>query len=387
MDDAGYLYVIGAFSGTIDFDPGSGTDQHSTSDPYETDIFLSKFDSDGTWYWTRTWGGDDYDWPYAVAVSGTSVYVAGSFNGANVDFDPDPVDTDLHSSNGYTDAFLSEIDTSGDFIWAGTWGSGNSDTATGVDIKDTGVVFVTGYFMGSMDFDPGPGDVSKSSNGAGDVFLSWFNEDNSLLGVETWGGPDFDSAESVAVDGLGNVYVTGLFMGADVDFDPGVGTDLRSSVGDSDVFLSKFDSAVSYQWVRTWGASDGGPEGNNVYQVEADGLNNVFVTGGFAGHDMDFDPGPGSDMHGTNGDNDAYLTEFDSSGNFVMARTWGGTNYDTGKGLFISDSGAIFVVGLFDSGSVEFAPVDAPCFEDSDIHITNGNGDGFLVKYMPDGCW
>jgi hypothetical protein len=149
------------------------------------------------------------------------------------------------------------------------------------------------------------------------------------------------------------------------------------------ITLSKFDASVTYQWARTWGT----PSYDDVYHVGADGVGNAFVTGDFEGTDVDFDPGPGSDLHSSNGDDDAYLTMFDSSGNFVLARTWGSTDSEEGYGLFATDPGTIFVVGYFDSGSVEFAPVGDPCFEDSDIHITNGNEDAFLVKYMPDGCW
>jgi phage-related tail fiber protein len=187
----------------------------------------------------------------------------------------------------------------------------------------------------------------------------------------------------VDVDDLGNVYVTGSFKGADVDFDPGDGTDLRSSAGQSDAFLSKFDSSVSYQWVRAWG----GTSVDYSYNVCTDWLGNVFTAGTFYSSDMDFDPGPGSDSHSSSGWDDAYLSMFDSSGNYVMARIWGGTDYDEAYGLDVSDTGAIFVTGFFYSSSMEFAPVGAPCFEDSDIHYSLGNEDAFLVKYMPDGCW
>jgi hypothetical protein len=382
IDDSGNLYVIGSFTGTVDFDPGAGTDLHSTAAQYDSDIFLSKFDSDGTWFWSRTWGGPTYDSVNGVEVNGTNIYVVGSFNGTNVDFDPDPVDTDLHSSKGNNDAFLSRFDTSGEFVWAGTWGSGEYEEARDVAVADTGEVFVTGSFYDSVDFDPGSGEVSKSSNGSNDAFLSRFDEDNNFLGVETWGGTDNDGANSIALDGPGNVYVSGWFRGTDIDFDPGIGTDMRSSNGESDNFLSKFDSTTAYQWVRTWGS----PTYDDVYQMNTDGFGNVFVTGGFE-ESVDFDPGPGSDVRNTNGFEDAYLTIFNTDGNYMMARTWGGNDDDEADSLFVTDLGAIYIVGYFDSGSVEFAPVGAPCFEDSDIHITNGNGDAFLVKFMPDWCW
>jgi hypothetical protein len=70
-----------------------------------------------------------------------------------------------------------------------------------------------------------------------------------------------------------------------------------------------------------------------------------------------------------------------------MARTWGDTDYDEAYGLYISDSDEIFVTGIFYGSSVEFAPVDAPCFNDSEILPGFGCGDAFAIKYIPGGCW
>lgn len=281
---------------------------------------------------------------------------------------------------------MSWFDTSGNFEEARTWGGIEDDRVFYIAVDDTGIVFATGSFRGSdVNFDQGYGTILKSSNGSDDAFLCWFeNWGDNLLGVETWGGADWDVGYAVAVDDTGNVYITGFFNGADVDFDPGDGIDLRSSTDEStDAFVSKFDSSVSYQWVRVWGGSGT----DYSYNVGTDGLGNVFAVGTFYSGDMDFDPGPGSDLHGSNGWDDAYLTMFDSSGNYVMARTWGGTDYDEAYGLSVSESGAIFVTGFWYSPSLEFAPIGEPCFEDSDIHSSNGGDDAFLVKYMLDGCW
>ena len=384
LDDLGYLYVTGDFRGEVDFDPTTGFDGHASNDG-SRDIFIGKFDSDGTWYWTKTWGGSEDDCGRAIVVRQSSVCVAGEFGGEEVDFDPDPMSSSLYSSNGGVDAFLSWFDTSGNFDEARTWGGIEDDRVYDIAVDETGIVFATGSFRGSdVNFDQGYGTILKSSNGSDDAFLCWFENWDNLVGVETWGGADWDVGYAVAVDDTGNVYVTGSFRGADVDFDPGDGTDLRSSTdGSIDAFLSRFDSSVSYQWVRVWGGSGT----DYSYNVGTDGLGNVFAVGTFYSGDMDFDPGPGSDLHGSNGWDDAYLSMFDSSGNYVMARTWGGTDYDEAYGLSVSEAGAIFVTGFWYSSSLEFAPVGAPCFEASDIHIANGGDDAFLVKYMPDGCW
>jgi hypothetical protein len=113
--------------------------------------------------------------------------------------------------------------------------------------------------------------------------------------ARTWGGSDSDEGYSVAIDGSGNVYVTGEFEDT-VDFDPGAGVDSHASNGMWDVFLSKFDPNGNFVWARTWGGSglDGGPS------VAIDGSGNAYITGCFEGT-VDFDPGAGTENHSSNG--------------------------------------------------------------------------------------
>jgi len=384
-DDDGYLYVTGGFNGTnVDFDPGPGTDLH-TSDS-GGDIFLSRFDSSGNFDWARTWGGVSasyIDSGYTVAAGTSGVYVTGWFTGTNTDFDPGP-GTDLHTASGSHDAFLSRFSTSGDFAWAGTWGGDSFDAGYGIAIASSGMVFVAGGFTGTdTDFDPDPiGSTTRTSNGWSDMYLAWFDGFDVFQGVHTWGGTDWETAQGVAVDAVNNVYVSGYFVGADVDFDPGVGTDLHSSLGEEDCFVSKFDPSVSYLWAGTWG----GVSYDEAYGVSADALGYVTVVGYFD-IDADFDPGPGIDQRSSNGSDDCFWSRLDSLGNYVMAHTWGGTSWDECYAACMTDQGILYVGGSFRETGVEFAPVGVPCNEDSDIHDSNGDSDAFLIKYMHDGCW
>ncbi|MFH1675599.1 MAG: hypothetical protein ABIC40_01150 [bacterium] len=378
IDDAGDLYITGYFQGVIDFDPGAGTDEHTSNG--QRDVFVSKFDSDGTWIWTKTWGGNYDDEGKAITVRQSTFYVAGFYQD-NVDFDPDPLESCIMGGYGATDIFTSIFDTSGSFITVKVEGGVDSDWANDVAVNSAGKIFVTGIFQGTVYFDENVANM-KISNGQEDVFLVWYDTDFSFQGVETWSGTGWDRGYAVDVDGLGNVYVTGSFKGLDVDFDPGDGIDLISSAGQNDAFLTKFDSAVSYQWARTWGGSSG----DYSFNVCVDGLCNVITVGTFYSIDMDFDPGSGSDLHASQGWDDAYLNVLDSFGDFVMARSWGGTDYDEAYGCAVSNTNAIFVSGLYYSSPMELAPVGAPCFEDSHQVGNNGYDDAFLSKYLPNGC-
>ncbi len=441
-DVSGNVYVTGWFSGTVDFDPDGG-DPHTSNG--SGDVFLSKFNSMGNFEWARNWGGFMALGCSVATDSSGNVYVTGYFHNG-VDFDPDG--GDIHHSNGQQDVFLSKFDSSGNFVWAQTWGGSGRDEGWGVAVDDSGNVYVTGYFEDIVDFDPDGGDPHTSigtsdvflskfstsgsfqwartwggshgervfgaatdnsgnvyvtgnfrdtvdfdpdggdphtSNGSDDVFLSKFDASGNFKWARTWGGAYVDAGHGVSADGSGNCYVTGCFRGT-VDFDPD-GGDPHTSGDSWDVFLSKFDSSGNFDWARTWGGPLYWHWANKGGGVTADGYGNVYVTGHFMGI-VDFDP-DGGDLHTSNGSGDVFLSRFDSSGNFEWAQTWGGPSLlvkDVGQGVAVDGSGNVFVTGYF-ADTVDFAPTDPPCSEIPDEHFSNGPLDGFLTKHLPDGCW
>jgi hypothetical protein len=146
-----------------------------------------------------------------------------------------------------------------------------------------------------------------------------------------------------------------------------------------DVFLSKFDSSLYFHWTRTWGGSD--DEWGSGVAVDV--LGNVYVTGCFKGKDVDFDPAGGIDNHTSNGNSDVFLSQFDSSGYYQWARTWGGTLNDYSYGGAADGSGNAYVIGRFIGTDVDFDPAAAGV----DNHTSNGGYDIFLSKFLPDGNW
>jgi hypothetical protein len=359
VDSSASVFVTGRFSSTVDFDPGSGVDNHTSNG--KDAVFLSKFDSSGDFLWAKTWGGSGSAVGSAVAVDNSgNVYVTGYFSGT-VDFDPGS-GVDNHSGGG---AFLSKFDSSGDFIWAKTW----SASGKGVVVDSSGNVYVTGLFGTSVDFDPGPGVESHTSNGDYDVFLSKFDSSGDFLWAKTWGGNYKDCSYGVAGDGTGSVFVTGS-IGSTADFDPGSGVDNHSG----GAFLSKFDSSGNFIWAKTWGGSGG----ENANGVATDSTGSAYVTGYFSGT-VDFDPGSGADNHTSNGESDAFLCKFDSSGNSLWAETWGGIGWDTASGISVDSSGSLYVTGDF-YGTVDFDPGSGV-----DNQTIRGESGAFLSKFGSSG--
>ena len=120
--------------------------------------------------------------------------------------------------------------------WARTWGPGGG---LGAAVDGSGNAYVTGKFLGTVDFDPSPEVDEHTSNGHDDIFLCKFYPSGDLQWAHTWGGSGWDIGLSVAADGSGNGYVTGWFVGP-VDFNPGPGVDEHTSNGYKNAFLSKF---------------------------------------------------------------------------------------------------------------------------------------------------
>jgi hypothetical protein len=369
LDGSGNIYLVGCFSDTVDFDPGVGVDAHISNGDY--DAYLSKFDSSGAFLWGESWGGTAGDNAFAIAEDGSgNVYVAGCFS-LTVDFDPG-LNVDSRVSNGNYDAFLSKFDSTGAFLWVQTWGGTGLDNPFGIHMYGSGSIYVTGCYSGIVDFDSGPDTENHISNGAYDAFLSKFNFSGSFQWAETWGGTGEDNGFAVTVDGSENIYVAGCFSDT-VDFDPAPGVVSRTSSGDYDAYLSRFNFFGALLWVDTWGGT--GEE--TAIAAALDGSGNISVAGHFF-DTVDFDPGAGVDNRTSNGLEDSFLSRFNSSGTFLLAKTWGGIGKDGVFALTPDTSGNYYVTGWF-ADDVDFDPGAG-----TDDHTSNGAEDAYLGKFGPE---
>ncbi|MFH1445469.1 MAG: hypothetical protein ABIF08_03245 [Nanoarchaeota archaeon] len=369
---SGNIYVTGWFEGTVDFDPTNGEDFHTSNG--DRDVFLSKFDQNSNFLWARTWGSGGFgildDYGESVSIGNyDEIYVSGNFN-KTVDFDPGPGET-KRTANGFQDVFLSKFNSSGEFQWVCTWGNESADFIFSMDFYENNL-YMTGKFRGTLDFDPGTGTSDHIANDT-DAYLTVINSDGNFQWARTWGGLDEDCGWGVASEKSG-IYVTGQFKGT-ADFDTSSGSDEHTSTGGYDSFLSKFDSSGTFIWARTWG----GPDDDQPRRVAINNYS-IYVTGAFLGT-SDFDPTTEISEYTSTGGYDSFLSKFDSSGTFIWARTWGGTNWDFGYGISSNNLGDVFIVGAF-SGISDFDPGLTV-----DERSSHGGWDAFITKFPPDGNW
>ena len=157
-----------------------------------------------------------------ISVDGSgNVYTTGYF-GVTLDFDPGSGTVNL-TPNGYRDVFIQKLDSSGNFVWAKSFGGTGFDSGNSISIDGSGNVYTTGYFEGTVDFDSGSGTLNLTSNGNRDVFIQKLTSSGNLVWAKSFGGSSTDFATSISLDGSGNVYTAGSFRSI-VDFDPDSGT-------------------------------------------------------------------------------------------------------------------------------------------------------------------
>ena len=187
------------------------------------------------------------------------------------------------------------------------------------------------------------------------------------------GGDHETKAYSVAVDSQGNVYTVGKFRGA-VDFNPSASDYYLASYGDIDVFVQKLDADGNFLWAKKLGGS----EADFGFYITVDNDGNVYTTGYFS-DTANFNPGVGTANLTSNGYNDIFIQKMDTDGNFIWAKSIGGTGGDRGRFISFDGSNNIYVTGYF-SDVVDFDPSGAV----SNLY-SQGGLDAFVLKLDLDG--
>lgn len=350
IDAAGNIYTTGYFDGTVDFDPGVGTYNLTSAGSY--DIFIAKLDASGNLLWAKSMGSTNTDYGTGVALDASgNAYFTGYFL-FTVDFDPGSGTFNMTSAG--SDVFILKVDAAGNFIWAKKMGGSDTDGVSDIAVSASGNVYTTGNFRLTADFDPGSGTFNLTAAGSADIFISKLDAAGNFVWAKKMGGtnPNGETGVALVVDAAENIYTTGFFEGT-VDFDPGTGTTTLTSAGQRDIFYSKLDVAGNFMWAK----KIGGTGGDEPYDLAIDASGNLHSTGSYDGTvGVDFDPGTGTVNMISAGSWDIYVNKLDASGNYVWAKSMGGTDSnERGFSVAVDASGNVYTTGAF-WGTADFDP-------------------------------
>ncbi|MCB9170012.1 MAG: hypothetical protein H6594_06630 [Flavobacteriales bacterium] len=371
IDGNGNVITVGSFYGTLDLDPGPAAFP-VTSPNNAQDIFVQKLDANGNFLWGGRIGGNDFDIGYGVAIDGQdNVLITGRFLGT-VDLDPGMGTANVTSTGGSYDVCVVKLDANGNYVWGKAFGGSGNDEGYAIATDGNNDVITVGVLGNGGDLDPGPGQFNVTWMGGKDAFAQRLDANGNFIWAARFGASGDDIAWSVDTDPNNATFITGEFRGT-VDFDPTTSTVNRTSNGDADIFLVKFDANGSLAWADTFGGTSF--ERGHAVTVDASGSPSFT---GVINSVTDMDPGAGTfDLNGSAFE-DSFLTKLDGNGNFQWAFLLHGF-LNEGLSLASDAAGDIYTCGVF-GGTMDIDP--GPGI--NNLNSSQGK-DGYVIKYTASG--
>ncbi|MCP4441611.1 MAG: T9SS type A sorting domain-containing protein, partial [Aureispira sp.] len=286
--------------------------------------------------------------------------------------------------NDFSEVFnyLAKYDANGNYIWAKRIGkSGGSSFTPGscqarsMDLDNNGNIYLTGYIIGTVDFDPSSNVANLVGTGQKDIFLAKYDANGNYTWAKMMDGPKDDRGNSLVVDGSGNIYLSGDLVST-LDIDPSSNTVNLTSTGSTDIFLAKYNTNGNYLWAQQIGGSN--YDNSFIHSLAIDGNGNACITGYFEGS-IDCNLSMASGSLNSTGLRDAFLAKYDANGNYIWAKNIGGSDADYGEAVSIDKHNNIYLTGSF-SGTADLDP------SSSTANLTSaGQRDIFVAKYDANG--
>ena len=301
IDDYGFMYFTGTFSGTSDFDPGVGVFNLTSWSTFS--MYVSKLDINGNFIWAKKIGATSHEAYGEALVQDNSgdICILGFFEGT-MDFDPNSGVHNLTSIG--KDIFIEKIDTSGNFVWVKHIGSASLNLPESIGVDATNNIYYTGKFKNTLDLDPGPSTFNLTSAGGYDILISKLDVNGNFVWANRVGGSADDITKKIVLDNQDNIFHLGSFEGT-IDFDPDTSTFNLSSKGFSDAFIQKLDSNGDLKWACIYG--DTGYDSGGDMTIDEN--QTLYVTGAYK-DSIDINPNGGIHSLVSNGGYDGYTVKF-----------------------------------------------------------------------------
>ena len=385
VDASGNSYVVGATDS--DAIPGFNS---PTIGGFDT--FVTKFDSGGALKLVTEFGGSGDDFPGGIAVDSQGVYVSGTTDSS--DFPATVGQTTFLGgvSDGNNDAYAVKLDLTLNLLngWATYIAGSDSDSGLAVAVDSNHNVYVVGETF-SNDLGGATGGVSPlpngssvnlgSSSGDDDGYIVKLNSGGTAYDLVSYiGGSSGDLATGVALDGSGNIYVSGETISADLPVTSGVvqgqcGTDGTCNAGSSgaqdDAFVVSIKANLSnYNYVTYYGGSGV----DDAFAIAADTSGKAFFTGTTSS--SNFPTGGTPFQSSLGGTTNAFLVELNSSGSTATYGSYlGGNGSDFGVAVALDTSDNVYLTGQTSSSNFPTVnPTQA---------TLSGSTDAFVSVYGP----
>ncbi len=223
--------------------------------------------------------------------------------------------------------------------WAKSFGKTGDDRGNKIASDSKGFVYMVGVFSGSnVSF----GSITLTSAGGKDIFISKYDCGGNVIWAVRMGGSGDELDEcTMEVDQFDNVYVSGGFKSTATFGTVSGSTISKTSSGDADVFIAKYNENGVLKWVKT----GNGAGIDNSNDMCTDNQGNIYLTGhyGLNNKSITF----GSFTLSSVGSYDIFIVKIDSGGSFKWAKTEGGNGDEWGAGVGCDIFGNVYMTGEY----------------------------------------
>lgn len=330
-----------------------------------------------SWQWAKTIGGMKDDYCRSIACdSKSNVVMVGDFLSDSITSGSIHVQN-IHPLGGIlnqyslSDIFVNKYDSSGNILWSKSFGGDSSDIVSSVTIDLADNIIVVGKFNGHT-LHIGNVTLTKPlGQTAPDAFVFKLDPNGNVLWAKNTSGSSVEEGKAVTTDEDNNIYMAGQFWGSNVNF----GANIFSSVGNDDIFITKYSSNGTALWTKTYGSV----LSESVMDICADKKGHIYFTGEYRSSNLtigtllppNIDSSPSTEI---------YVAKMDLNGNIVWNQTANSISGDYVYGICTDKQKNVIITGSF---SEYYLHIDSNVFAGD--HITNPNctsGTGlFVIKF------
>jgi hypothetical protein len=387
----GSSLVSGMFYDTATFGAGE-TNETTLSSAGGSDMFVAKYNRDGTLAWAKRAGGTDSEWATGIdVVSDGSAFVSGPFGmygtpvGYAATFGPGETNETTLTSAGEDDVFVARYNPDGTLAWATRVGGASTDAASDIAALPDGTAVVTGWFSGMLDGGTatfGAGETNEttlSAVGGYHLFVAKYNANGTLAWAKRAGG----EGGAVAALSDSSAVVTGEFW-YEATFGPGEPNETTLTDDAYGIFVAKYNPDGTLAWARPSGGSHYFTGSISFGGDIAALVDDSILLSGFLPNAGTFGPGdPNETTLTPYGQTDMFLAKHNADGTLAWAKQAGGPS---------ATAGGKCIASLPDRTAVVGGPfIDAVVFGHGEPNATTlvplADGGLFLAKYNPDGTF
>jgi hypothetical protein len=351
------------------------------------DVFITKFNSDGTLAYSTYLGGTKDDSGNAIAVDASgNVYIAGG-TGSN-DFPVTSNAAQAAYGGGNDDGFVAKIDPTGATLLYSTYAGGSDvDLFNGIAVDSAGNMYAGGDTKSTNLVVVQP--LQSSNKGMHDGYIAKIDASTGAFSyLDYLGGSLTDFVTGIAVDGSNNIYVTGITISTNFPvkgsspYQSKCGTDGNcnpvNNLPEDNSFVTAIKGDLSQYIYSTYFGGSGSTDSQNIV---VDPSSNAY----FAGQTSSSDLKPVNPFQGSlvSGANNVFVAELDPTGSTAKYLTYlGGSNSDIALSLALDSKNRIYLTGQTTSSDFPIASPIQSVYAGTGATGT-GSGDAFVSLLNP----